>query len=960
MTVPAAAPSAGSDAAADALQATRRLMWLLMVPMMVLLAVLTALQYGQRMGEAERDLLRHANERAQELESLARPAVEHVSDLRAWLEQRWNDPPDAGPALRAALGERRDDNRLDGWSLDGADEAGRAALGQFWWAPVDVEPPAAAWLHRASGFIDLARAAYRREPIFVATWFACAEVNASFGYPWIPTERMMRSMGVASLQALEPIRHQGFERVRRELERDPNDITFWGSPYVSQLDGRLVMSHGAAVVVDGVLRGEVSVDIPLAELQQRIDRWKSGDTRSWVIDRRLNVLADTRQPLQAPAREGQGDARMHVPLADRLPAGLTAADLDRSFFEPDAVSRGDGWVLVAAVRIGSPWTYVLAVPEPALRAGVLPTLVPNALLGAALLLTFVVGQWVLARSFVRPSIDVLDYLRRLSLDPAAPPPALSRRWRGWIDAVTDTFSTQRALQARERQTEALKAAIIDHAINGIVSTDAEGRIVEFNPAAQAMFGVSREAVLGRPVGEVIVPPRMRDAHSAGMHRVAHGGAPRVMDRRVQMPALRADGSELTVEMVLFRTELDGVVHYTASLSDMTDRLQAAEQIERQRDALRQSEKLTAMGSLLAGVAHELNNPLAIVMGRASLLEEKTEGTPLAGDAVRIREAAERCGRIVRTFLNMARQKPVDRRPVQLNDLARAAAEMLGYTLRSHGIDLALTLADGLPEVAADGDQIGQVVLNLIVNAQQALVTTEAPRHIGVQTGLDSGVGDVLPRVWLRVSDNGPGVPPAVRERIFDPFFTTKPEGSGTGLGLSVSRSIVHEHGGHLVLETAAGDRGASFRLSLPTGDGAPGAPPPGAPMQEDAASARVLVVDDEAEIADLLRTMLENAGYEVATAESGAVALELLEAASFDAIVSDLRMPDIDGAALWREVQRRHAALATRMLFVTGDTLSPGASRFLAESGCGCLDKPFARADLIARVRALVGTVASD
>jgi two-component system NtrC family sensor kinase len=507
-------------------------------------------------------------------------------------------------------------------------------------------------------------------------------------------------------------------------------------------------------------------------------------------------------------------------------------------------------------------------------------------------------------------------------------------------------------------TQALKGAIVDHALAALVSTDAEGHVVEFNPAAEAMFGRRRAEVLGRPVGEVIIPHRHREAHDAGMARMAHGGPARIMGKRVEMPALRADGSEFPVEMVLWRTEVSGRAYYTASMVDLTERQKAAREIERQREALRQSEKLTAMGSLLAGVAHELNNPLAIVLGRAALLEEKAAGQPaLEGDARRIREAAERCGRIVRTFLNMARARPGERSAVQLNDLARAAADILGYNLRSHGIQVSLALDPALPTVLADGDQIGQIVLNLLVNAQQALATVpQAQRVISVSTGVEprrseSPTREV--RIWLRVADQGPGVAEENRERLFEPYFTTKPEGQGTGLGLAVSRSIARDHGGDLVLERP--EQGASFRLSLPLSGQASAAPSEPVPLEQTApAQARVLVVDDEIEIADLLRDLLETAGYDVMTAESGAVALALLDEAHFDAVVSDLHMPDVDGAALWREIKARHPALARRMLFVTGDTLSPSVRQFLEDARCDSLAKPFQKGDLLAKLGELL------
>jgi len=509
--------------------------------------------------------------------------------------------------------------------------------------------------------------------------------------------------------------------------------------------------------------------------------------------------------------------------------------------------------------------------------------------------------------------------------------------------------------ARLEHSEAMKAAIVDRALAAIVTTDSEGRVAGFNPAAEAMFGLAAEQARGRPVSEVMIPPRDRAAHESGMRRLAEGGAPRALGKRLELSALRADGQEFPIEMVLWRTDVAGTVHYTAWIVDLSERRRADALIERQREALRQSEKLGAMGSLLAGVAHELNNPLAIVLGRATLLEEKAAGLPaLQADARSVREAADRCGRIVRTFLNMARQRPLARSTVQLNELAQAAADILAYGLRSHGVTLGLALDPALPPVQADADQLGQVVLNLLVNAQQALAgAAPAQRHVRLATGVDTGPGGA-PQVWLRVVDEGPGVPAALRERVFDPFFTTKGEGGGTGLGLAVSRGIAREHGGELALEDAVA--GASFRLTLPLGDAARRDAAPQPPAQADAAApaARVLVIDDEPEIADLLRAMLEGAGHEVATAETGEVALALLDEGRFDAIVSDLHMPRMDGAELWRAVRQRQPALARRMLFVTGDTLSPNASRFLAEAGCPSLAKPFAKADLLASVGAVL------
>ncbi|MEK8030058.1 response regulator [Ideonella sp. DXS29W] len=506
-----------------------------------------------------------------------------------------------------------------------------------------------------------------------------------------------------------------------------------------------------------------------------------------------------------------------------------------------------------------------------------------------------------------------------------------------------------------RHGAALRSAIAESAPAALIVSDESGRIVEFNPAAEAMFQQPRSRAIGRRIAALVMPARHHALHEQAMARLRAGESSQQLGQ-MHLHGLRADGSELPIEMLMWRTDLNGRAYYTASLVDMTEVHNATQEIERQREALRQSEKLTAMGSLLAGVAHELNNPLAIVMGRASLLEEKCDRDPeLRAEAQRIRQAAERCGRIVRTFLNMARSKPSQRGPVSLNEMVRAAADMLQYGYRTHNISQELDLGEGLPPVVADSDEIGQVVMNLLINAQQAVASREGPRRVRVQSGVEPRRDNREPRVWLRVEDNGPGVSAAVRQHVFEPFFTTKPDGLGTGLGLAMSRSLVRAHGGDLMLEAGSSLGGASFRLSLPiSGIAEPDGPAPALPSPAASQLVRVLVVDDEPELSELMREMLESAGYDVATAESGAVALEMLDLARFDVIVCDLRMPDMDGATLWREVCARHPGLSRSLLFVTGDTLSADASGFLKLTGCDSLDKPFSKTDLLTKVATLL------
>jgi len=219
---------------------------------------------------------------------------------------------------------------------------------------------------------------------------------------------------------------------------------------------------------------------------------------------------------------------------------------------------------------------------------------------------------------------------------------------------------------------------------------------------------------------------------------------------------------------------------------------SAAELQRQREALLQAEKMAAFGSLLAGVAHELNNPLSIVLAGALLLQEEAEEAAapgLARGAERIRVAAERCARVVRSFLAMARQQEARRRPVVVAAMVDAALELLAYGLRSDGIEVAREIPADLPAVLGDPDQLHQILANLITNARQALEDNPGPRRLRIAARVAGGA------VEVSVADNGPGVPAEIRARIFDPFFTTKPAGVGTGIGLAVSRGIAEAHGG---------------------------------------------------------------------------------------------------------------------------------------------------------------------
>lgn len=395
-------------------------------------------------------------------------------------------------------------------------------------------------------------------------------------------------------------------------------------------------------------------------------------------------------------------------------------------------------------------------------------------------------------------------------------------------------------------------------------------------------------------------------------------------------------------------EIDVLRTAAALIAGAIERQQTEAEIARQREALHQSEKLTALGSLLAGVAHELNNPLSVVVGQSLLLEEATRDSAFTVRAQKIRYAAERCSKIVRTFLALARRREPDPRPVQLNTVIGMAADLLGYQLRTSGVELTLDLAQELPAFMADADQLHQVATNLIVNAEQALAGRPAPRRLKISTRFDKA----RQALRLVVADNGPGIEPEIRSRIFDPFFTTKPAGQGTGIGLSLCMTIVGTHRGSIMPSETPGG-GATFTVELPlAGLPAPKpAPAPEAMSRDSEPSRRVLVVDDEVEIAETLAEILTDLGHRVEMVSQGEAALNQLKAGPFDLILSDLKMPVLDGPGLYAALLRDYPAMTEKIAFLTGDTLSQRQGEFLAETGAACLEKPFTPDD----VRRFVG-----
>lgn len=502
----------------------------------------------------------------------------------------------------------------------------------------------------------------------------------------------------------------------------------------------------------------------------------------------------------------------------------------------------------------------------------------------------------------------------------------------YIGGVFLDTTAAKTMERALRESEARLNAFVRNAPMTMFVKDREGRYILANEQTARNLGTTVEAMIGRTAAE-IAPRVVAEAGQEAEAEILRTGQARTEVQSFDLPVGKVWGLNTRFPIPDASgalTQIGGV------FVDITAQKEAEEELQRSREALLQSEKMNALGSLLAGVSHELNNPLAIVVGESILLEEDAEGTPAADSAGRIKRAAERCSRIVQTFLAMARQKEPERRRVSPTEVVTAALDLAEYGLRSNGIEVVRKFEAELPDLWADPDQLVQVVLNLLVNAQQALQTVAAPRCLTLR--LQRGEKG---QVRFEVADNGPGVAEDVSRRIFDPFFTTKPQGTGTGIGLSFSQGIAEAHGGSLRLVRHA-EPGATFRLELPVaGDEATDDAEPH--VEEEPARRRVLVVDDEPELAETLCRLLKSDGLEVEVAIGGAEAIRRLEQEEFDLILSDLRMPDVDGPSLHAWLKAERPAMERRIGFVTGDTLGPAAVSFFRKSGRPYLEKPFTR-----------------
>lgn len=392
----------------------------------------------------------------------------------------------------------------------------------------------------------------------------------------------------------------------------------------------------------------------------------------------------------------------------------------------------------------------------------------------------------------------LNYIVKSEAALANMPTVVEHAVREWAQ-----FQDRRRTVEALRDSEARIRAIVETAVDAILTIDERGIVETFNPAAERIFGYRAAEVIGRNVS-MLMPPPYREEHDGYLRNYLTSGVAKIIGIGREIVGQRQDGSIFPMELAVSEMRFGDRRMFTGIVRDISEKHRLQQKIQHQ-------EKMAAVGVLASGVAHEIGNPLASISAVTQMLGRKMTDPYVQGKIALISKHIDRIILIVRQLVDFARPSDYTHKTCDVNAAVADAIEMLRYDKRADTVDFQITLAPDLPPTLGVEGHLTQVVLNLAINALDAMKEVESPRLLATTRCTLTDLGHTIE---ITVEDNGPGIAPEIENRIFEPFFSTKGVGHGTGLGLAVSQRIIEDHFGRLRLNGRPG-QGARFVIELP-------------------------------------------------------------------------------------------------------------------------------------------------
>jgi PAS domain S-box-containing protein len=520
------------------------------------------------------------------------------------------------------------------------------------------------------------------------------------------------------------------------------------------------------------------------------------------------------------------------------------------------------------------------------------------------------------------------------------------------------FVKRKRAEEESCRSEACRAALLDASRDAIFIIDNRATIIDYNPAAEAIFGYAREEILGKDLAASILPPALRQSFQEGLEACNTPGTNPQWTNHRDLVGLQADGTELPVDIVITRVGDIEPTQYTVCIRDLSERKRAEEALRQAEEKFRQAQKMAAIGQLAGGIAHDFNNLLTIINGYCDLLLVSLRpGDPAHKSLEQIHKAGNRAASLTRHLLAFSRKQVLDPAVLNLSTVLSDLSHMLRRLIGEH-IELVTVLTPDAWLVKADLGQMEQVIMNLAINARDAMphggrLTLEISNQ--ELSGTEGAAGTLPgPYVELSVRDNGCGMDDEVKARIFEPFFTTKGLGKGTGLGLATVHSIVKQSGGFVTFQSEVW-KGTRFRIFLPRMDttvslsSEPPSRSPSGPGTET-----ILLVEDENDVRTIIREMLQLRGYTVLEARQAYDAFLVWENhfPAIQLLITDVVMPGRSGKQLAQQILEQQAQM--KVLYISGHTDDEFFDREGLTPGAGFLAKPFTPEALEEKVRCLL------